>query len=189
MALRMPPALPGLPPDWLNTALPDLEVVRAAARRLLADDAELPTDEELDTLTLQLRGHIMLAVPVVDELADRFPEDDVPRACAHAAVMEARTRLSVEPRQHLPARIAHAQRLARSVNALCDHYENLSGEQPVVLDPKRAALLRVWHHCIECPTCASRDDVTGANLNLACPAADRLLKAYLRGAGDGVASD
>ncbi|HZH27293.1 MAG TPA: DUF6415 family natural product biosynthesis protein [Azospirillaceae bacterium] len=108
----------------------DVTVMRAAARRLLAEDAELPSDDELDTLILQLRGHVMLAIPVVEALAARLAENDVPRACALAGVGEARTRLGLEPRHVLPARIAHAQRLARSVTALCDHYENLCEAQP-----------------------------------------------------------
>ncbi|MER6349755.1 DUF6415 family natural product biosynthesis protein [Streptomyces sp. NPDC001595] len=131
--------------------------MRAGTRRLLAKDAELPTEEELGTLTLRLRGHLMLAIPVVEALAAGLPEDDVPRACAHAGVMEARTRLSLEPRQALPARIAHAQRLARSVNALCDHYDNLSGEQPILLDDKQAALLRWSNHCLPGATCSALD--------------------------------
>ncbi|MFF1598750.1 DUF6415 family natural product biosynthesis protein [Streptomyces mirabilis] len=48
----------------------------------------------------------------------------MPHACALACVGEARMRLSLEPDHRLPAGIAHAQRLARSLNALCDHYEN-----------------------------------------------------------------
>jgi hypothetical protein len=164
----------------------DTTLMRAAARRLLAEDAESPSDEELDTLTLQLRGHLMLAIPVVEALADRLPEDDVPRACAHAGVMEARTRLGLEPRQALPARIAHAQRLARSVNALCDHYENLSGEDPTVLDPERAALLHWWHHVLDCPTCNIRDETTGANSNIPCAAAGRLHEEYRRAQRGGV---
>jgi hypothetical protein len=108
----------------------DVTVTRKAARRLLAEDAELPTDGELDTLILQLRGHAMLAIPVVEALAARFPEDDVPGACALVGVGEARSRLGLGPRHALPARIAHAQRLARSVNALCDHYENLCQARP-----------------------------------------------------------
>ncbi|GGX94790.1 DUF6415 family natural product biosynthesis protein [Streptomyces anandii] len=105
----------------------DVETMRACARRLLADDAELPTVEELETLTLQLRGHVMLAVPEVEMAAGALPRDDVPRACALACVGEARMRLNLEPGHALPAQVAHAQRLARSVNALCDHYENLGG--------------------------------------------------------------
>jgi hypothetical protein len=101
--------------------------MRACARRLLADDAELPTVAELETLTLQLRGHVMLAVPEVETAAGTLPRDDVPRACALACVGEARMRLNLESGHGLPAQVAHAQRLARSVNALCDHYENLGG--------------------------------------------------------------
>lgn len=107
----------------------DLETMRIAARRLLSDHAEPPMPDELETLTLQLRGHIMLAIPEVETAARRLPEDDVPRACALACIGEARIRLGLEPGRNLPAGIAHAQRLARSVNALCDHYENLGGRR------------------------------------------------------------
>jgi hypothetical protein len=106
----------------------DVETMRATARRLLAEDAEPPMPDELETLTLTLRGMIMLAVPEVETAAGRLPEDDVPRYCALACVGEARMRLDLEPGHGLPAGIAHAQRLARSVNALCDHLENLGGE-------------------------------------------------------------
>ncbi|WP_329334679.1 DUF6415 family natural product biosynthesis protein [Streptomyces sp. NBC_01352] len=105
----------------------DLETMRESARRLLADDAELPTPEELETLTLLLRGHMMLLIPAVEDAARLLPEDAVPRACALACVGEARMRLGLEPGRTLPAGIAHAQRLARSVNALCDHAVNLDG--------------------------------------------------------------
>ncbi|MGW1063351.1 DUF6415 family natural product biosynthesis protein [Streptomyces aureus] len=111
-------------------ALPlDLETMRGTARRLLAEDAELPTAGELETLTLTLRGHMMLLVPAVEDAARPLPEADVPRACALACVGEARMRLGMEPGPTLPAAVAHAQRLGRSVNALCDHVENLDGAQ------------------------------------------------------------
>lgn len=106
---------------------PDIETMRDTARRLLAEDAELPSPDELDTLALALRGHIMVLIPSVEDAAGRLPEDDIPRACALACVGEARMRLGAEPGRNLPAGVAHAQRLARSVNALCDHYENLDG--------------------------------------------------------------
>jgi len=105
----------------------DIQTMRTAACRLLAEDAELPTADEVETLTLQLRGHIMLAVPEVEAAAGRLPEDDIPRACALACVGEARQRLDLEPGHGLPAGIARAQRLARTVNALCDHLETLGG--------------------------------------------------------------
>lgn len=106
---------------------PDVETMRAAVRRLLAEDAEPPSLEELDTLTLQLRGHIMLLIPEVETAAGLLPNDDVPRACALACIGESRMRLNLEPGRSLPAGIAHAQRLARAVGALCDHLENLEG--------------------------------------------------------------
>jgi hypothetical protein len=163
----------------MTTTLPiDTYLMREAARRLLAEDADLPSKGELVTLTLQLRGHLELAIPVVEDLAERFPEDDVPRACAHSAVMAARVRLSRPPGRTLPSRIAYAQRLARSVNALCDHYENLSSEQPTIIDPDTAAFLHLANHCLTCPTCQTRDEETGANANLPCPDAARLYGAY-----------
>ncbi|MGW0823690.1 DUF6415 family natural product biosynthesis protein [Streptomyces sp. NPDC002845] len=103
----------------------DLSTMRAAARRLLAEDAEPPTPEELETLTLQLRGHLMLTAPEVESAAGRLPEDDIPRACALACVGTARMHLGLAPGRTVPANFAYAQRLARSVNALCDHVENL----------------------------------------------------------------
>ncbi|HET9380406.1 MAG TPA: DUF6415 family natural product biosynthesis protein [Streptomyces sp.] len=111
------------------TAPPDIATMRTAVRRLLAGDAELPTREELGTLTLQLRGHIMLMIPEVEAVAHRLPTDDVPRACALACVGEARMRLNLEPGPTLPAAVAHAQRLARAVGALCDHHEGLEGQR------------------------------------------------------------
>ncbi|MFE5367984.1 DUF6415 family natural product biosynthesis protein [Streptomyces mirabilis] len=106
----------------------DIATMRDSARRLLAEDAEPPMPEELSTLTLTLRGHMMLLIPAVEDATRGLPKDDIPRACALACVGEARMRLNLEPGRTLPAGIAHAQRLARSVNALCDHVENLGGE-------------------------------------------------------------
>lgn len=104
----------------------DIATMRAAVRRLLARDAELPTREELGTLTLQLRGHIMLMVPEVEAVTSRLPEGDLRQACARVSVRAARQRLDLEPRPGLPAAIAHAQGLARAVGALCDHYETVA---------------------------------------------------------------
>ncbi|MFE2445191.1 DUF6415 family natural product biosynthesis protein [Streptomyces sp. NPDC059426] len=105
----------------------NIQTMRASTRRLLAEDAELPSMEEVETLTLRLRGHITVAVPGVEQMARSLSEDDTRRACARACIGEARMRMRMEPGATLPARIAHAQRLARSVNALCDHYESLGG--------------------------------------------------------------
>ncbi|WP_128380500.1 DUF6415 family natural product biosynthesis protein [Streptomyces cavernae] len=111
-----------------NGELPlDVGTMRTSARRLLAEDAEVPAFEELETLILQLRGHIMVAIPEVEAATEKLPVEDVPRACAITCIREARMRMAYQPGHGLPAGIAHAQQLARSVNALCDHLENLSG--------------------------------------------------------------
>ncbi|MER7793851.1 DUF6415 family natural product biosynthesis protein [Streptomyces sp. NPDC097640] len=104
----------------------DIQAMRAGAHRLLAEDPK-PSVEELGTVALRLREHIVLAVPEVEEMAGRLPHDDTRRACARACIGEARMRMRLKPGATPAARIARAQRLARSVNALCDHYENLDG--------------------------------------------------------------
>ncbi|HET6633714.1 MAG TPA: DUF6415 family natural product biosynthesis protein [Streptomyces sp.] len=106
---------------------PTVAAMRVSVQQLLGPEAELPTVAQLETLTLRLRGYAMQLIPAVESSAGRLPEDDVPRACALACVGEARMRLNAEPRSGLPAGISFAQSLARCVNALCDHVENLVG--------------------------------------------------------------
>lgn len=108
---------------------PDVGTMRATARRLLADEAELPNPEELETLTLLLRGHLMVVIPAVESVAGRLPEGDALCACVKACIEEARVRLCREPGWTLPAGIAHARLLARSVDALADHYESIGGHR------------------------------------------------------------
>jgi len=108
---------------------PDIATMRSGVRRFLGEDALPPSAHELETLTLQLRGHMQLLIPEVEQFIARLPEDDVPRYCALACVGEARRKLDIAPRPGLSAGIAHARRLARSLNALCDHYENFSGDR------------------------------------------------------------
>ncbi|MFD7447225.1 DUF6415 family natural product biosynthesis protein [Streptomyces sp. NPDC059909] len=119
----------------------DAEAMRAVVLRLLGPDAELPTYEEAHDLILELRGHVMLLIPEVEQRAERLPRDDVPRACALACLGEARRRLSVEAGPGLPAAVAHSQRLARSVNALLDHVTNLSSGVPELGCPTSAVAL------------------------------------------------
>ncbi|MFJ9714758.1 DUF6415 family natural product biosynthesis protein [Streptomyces sp. NPDC101213] len=104
---------------------PDIATMRATVRRLLAADAEPPAPDELSTLALLLRGHINVLIPSVAAAALRLPKDDVPRACAMACVGEARMRLRLGDGDTDTVRTAVAVRLARSVNALADHYETL----------------------------------------------------------------
>ncbi|MFI9580622.1 DUF6415 family natural product biosynthesis protein [Streptomyces sp. NPDC052236] len=103
----------------------DRETMRTATARLLAPDAEPPSYDELETLRLLYRGNIMLLIPEVEKAAQGLSKDDAPHACAMACIGEGRIRLGLRPGAGLPAQIAHAQHLARSVNALLDHLESL----------------------------------------------------------------
>lgn len=104
--------------------------MRESARILLAEDAALPVLDELDTLTLTLRGHIQLLIPEVVDAAAREPKDSIPRYCALACIGEARNKLRLSGDGAPPIRLSVARKLARVVNALCDHYENLHGVRP-----------------------------------------------------------
>ena len=110
-----------------NDALPlDLETMRSTALRFLAEAEQPFAPGELEIRTLLLRGHAMLLISEVTSAAENLPRDDVPRACALACIGEANMRLKLQAHPGLDTRMAHAQRLARSVRALCDHYESLT---------------------------------------------------------------
>lgn len=105
----------------------DIATMRQTIALLLPHEtAEPPTGEELATLTATLRGHIELAVLEVEQLAARLPEDDIPRYCARACIGEARRKLSARPGPGPHDQLPYARKLARSLLALCDHYEALT---------------------------------------------------------------
>lgn len=108
---------------------PDLEVMRDSARQLLdpdcAPDALPPTRAELDALTLKLRTHLEVLAPEVEQAARRIPETQMLRYCALACVGEAQGKLRVDPHPGVSSGVAYARCLARVLNALCEHFENL----------------------------------------------------------------
>ncbi|MFJ3772463.1 DUF6415 family natural product biosynthesis protein [Streptomyces sp. NPDC090075] len=106
---------------------PDVETMREAVNRLLDPDAvagvlPLP-DEEIETLTLQITGHLAVIMPEVERTAVALNRQSIPRYCALACLGEAKMKLGEKPSAQLP----HARRLARVLNALCDHFETLTG--------------------------------------------------------------
>lgn len=103
----------------------DVTTMRTLVARLLDANTEPPSDDELRTLTLQLRGHLMLLIPEVEDRTRGRAADDAVRVRALAGVGEARRRLDQLPGRNLIGEIKHAQALARSVRALCNHLENL----------------------------------------------------------------
>ncbi|MFG3101830.1 DUF6415 family natural product biosynthesis protein [Streptomyces sp. NPDC048182] len=104
----------------------DLETIRSAAHDVLTDGRSLTDPDEAETIILLLRGMIRLLVHEVHELASRLPREDNHRARAFACIAEARMRLRLKTEYAAHAvLVSLAQRLARTVGALADHYESL----------------------------------------------------------------
>lgn len=112
---------------------PDIEEMRASTALLLgpdgAPDVLPPAADELATLTETLRGHLELLATEVARAAGKLDRESIPRYCALACVGEARERLRAQPSTRFGGPPGHARRLARTLNALCDHYANLRGER------------------------------------------------------------
>ncbi|MFE5547660.1 DUF6415 family natural product biosynthesis protein [Streptomyces sp. NPDC056534] len=87
-----------------------------------------PLESRLKKLIQALRGMLFLILPEVTAAAGRYPKGDMPRVCALVGIEEAWRRIRT---RHVPATspwaLRQAQRLARSVMALTDHYVNLGG--------------------------------------------------------------
>lgn len=107
----------------------DILLMRETAEILLGPDAAPdvlpPSADELDTLTRTLRGHLELLAPEVEQTASRLDQESIPRYCARACVVEVRGKLRAQPGPGLSGAAAYARRLARALNALCNHYEGL----------------------------------------------------------------
>jgi hypothetical protein len=174
MQATVPPSVT----EGVEQAPPDIETMRVTAQRVLGPDdgADVlpPAGEELATLTAMLRGHLEVLAPEVERAARKLKEGSIPRYRALGCVWEARSRLEVKPSSRYGGDVGHARRLARVLDVLCDHYENLSAAG----EPRdQAAFVRLANHCVTCPTCRAMD-ATGANLNLPCPEGDRLNDEY-----------
>ncbi|MEU6261424.1 DUF6415 family natural product biosynthesis protein [Streptomyces sp. NPDC047043] len=101
--------------------------MRHTISRLLGPQAQPPTGDLLATLHSLLRGHTQLLIPEVEHAALQRDADDVPRYVALACIDQARIKLHIQPRPGAYQALVHARRLARSLAALCDHYEALTG--------------------------------------------------------------
>lgn len=114
----------------MNTeAPPHIPTMRESVERALASihNAEAVGGDELETLALTLRGHIEILLPEVEALAATHPYDDAPARVASACAGEARMRLRLGVGQSMALKVSLVWKLARSVRALCDHFENLGG--------------------------------------------------------------
>ncbi|MFC8367084.1 DUF6415 family natural product biosynthesis protein [Streptomyces sp. NPDC057239] len=117
-------------PDTQTTPV-DLVTMREVVNRLLDPDAVPealpPTGGELQTLTETVRGHLTLLVPEVEAAARKLKSDSVHRSTVLGCVWEACSRLETQPSPRFGGAPGYARRLARTLNALCNHYETLNG--------------------------------------------------------------
>jgi hypothetical protein len=109
-------------------AVVDVAGMRQTIAALLPPSEDLPAGLEVPALTETLRGYMTGLIPEVEELAGRLHRDDIPRYCALACVGEARGKLRARPAMGLGGDVAYARKLARSLIALCDHFESLTGQ-------------------------------------------------------------
>ncbi|MDX2694893.1 DUF6415 family natural product biosynthesis protein [Streptomyces ipomoeae] len=115
-------------PDAEAGALPiDLAVMREAAARMPAEGGGAPlSDEDLETLRLQLREHLALLVPAVEAAADGLPEGGEARRSARAFVFAARAHLRLGRGDTRLVRLSVVRKLADSVRTLCGHLERMA---------------------------------------------------------------
>ncbi|UUN27042.1 DUF6415 family natural product biosynthesis protein [Streptomyces sp. FIT100] len=101
----------------------DIATIRATAQSvLMLGDTRPGLADRADAM----RGNVEQLVPAVRALIARLPSGDAPARVARIGVDEAWRRLYTTRGFGPDAAHRHAQRLARSVLALCDHYENLT---------------------------------------------------------------
>jgi hypothetical protein len=101
--------------------------MREAAAHLPADGGTAPlSDEELETLRLQLRAHLNLLIPAVEAAVARLPEGADARKRANAAVFMAREWLRLGRGDTRLVRLSVARKAANSVRTLCGHLDKLS---------------------------------------------------------------
>ena len=113
-------------PELEEVAPPDILTMRASAARALPL-VDAPSTDDLATLGETLRGHIRVLIPDVEKRALLHPRNATPRISASAAVGEATRKLRMGDDGTVAIRVSVVQKLARSVVALCNHYEKLSG--------------------------------------------------------------
>ncbi|MET7486735.1 DUF6415 family natural product biosynthesis protein [Streptomyces sp. NPDC005538] len=110
----------------------DVGAMRTTAAEFIGEEEVLPSWETVQTLAHLYRGHVTLLMPAVEALAAQQPNDDVRAQVARVGVGEARRRLDEIEARDLVGEVKRVQRLGRSVLALCDHFETLTG-QPMCL--------------------------------------------------------
>ncbi|MFJ5157006.1 DUF6415 family natural product biosynthesis protein [Streptomyces sp. NPDC088353] len=107
--------------------LPHSTVTMRAAASWFLDQRTLPRHGTVTLFSRDFGRYLGELVEHVAQLAGQRSDDDVPARVALAGVGEARRRLDEPEAAGLSGEVARVKRLARSVVALCDHYEALTG--------------------------------------------------------------
>lgn len=103
----------------------DVETMRVTSRLVLGLSRP-PSTGELALLVAQLRGHLQVMIPEVETIAARQSQSSDLAAClALACAREARRKLAIPDRTSPAGQLALALRLARILDALCNHHDAL----------------------------------------------------------------
>ncbi|GAA3865479.1 hypothetical protein GCM10023084_18260 [Streptomyces lacrimifluminis] len=103
-----------------------ITAMRDLAVRFL-NESSLPRYETVQSFGHAFHRDLWRLIPRIEQLAGHLPDEDVPANVALAGVAEARRRLDEIERAGLTGEFERVKRLGRSVVALCDHHENLTG--------------------------------------------------------------
>ncbi|MFD7281626.1 DUF6415 family natural product biosynthesis protein [Streptomyces sp. NPDC059862] len=112
--------------DAIEAPAPSTGLMRAQATWFL-DQRTLLRHQTVKGFGQDFRGYLGQLIPRIGQLADVLPPDDVPARVALVGVGVARRRLGEEGAAGLYGEVERVKRLARSVVALCDHYDALTG--------------------------------------------------------------
>ncbi|WP_329343816.1 DUF6415 family natural product biosynthesis protein [Streptomyces sp. NBC_01352] len=105
---------------------PATGTMRAAATWFL-DQPTPPPHGSVQGFSQAFRSYLGQLSPWIEQITRTLAEDDVPAQVALTGVGKARRRLGEAERADLNGEMERVRRLARSVLALCDHYDALTG--------------------------------------------------------------
>ncbi|MET8832203.1 DUF6415 family natural product biosynthesis protein [Streptomyces sp. NPDC004610] len=106
--------------------LPSSTAIMRAYASWLLDRTALPRTATTQRFARDFHTYLTALIPPTEHLALSFPPDDIPATLALTSITTARQRLAEPEHPTPPKATARAQRLARSVLALCDHYDTLT---------------------------------------------------------------
>ncbi|WP_409470822.1 DUF6415 family natural product biosynthesis protein [Streptomyces sp. HC307] len=112
--------------DKTEAPSPSAGLMRAQASWFI-DQRSLPRHQTVKGFSQDFHGCLKQLIPQIERLAETLHPDDVPAKVALAGVGEARRRLEEAEAAGLHGEVERVKRLARSVTALCDHHDSLTG--------------------------------------------------------------